>query len=302
MDFSLSASASVFEPCSLPSNNPFSTVSSSQCLTDSPPVPTTTTSSPSKKKLKSTLFDYISRKPQKISKASSSKPESKKDENRMIKAHIILDGEVVTAKIAKKDLYSGAYQVVQRKTTKLKKVIKDTRREEGIPPNQRPLQSGLNYREYVTQMLTKDLDLAIQELLEKLKFFYDRKKQEKSNKKIQKRFVKGFKECLKKSYDGSLKLLIMAPDIERVEGEGGLDDLVKELLASCSTHNIPVVFGLSMRSLGFTMINGAALVSVVGILDFSSCETLFKKVAELGERNRLDFNSYCFDASKYFTS
>ena len=253
-----------------------------------------------KKKPKSTLYDYISQKQNKSKKNNPNKQEGKKDDNRMIKAHIIIDGEVVTAKIAKKDLYSGAYQVVQRKTTNLKKVIKESRKEEGIPPNQRPLCSQLQYREYVDQMLTQDLDLSIQELLEKLKFYYDRKKQEKTNKKVNKRYVKGFKECIKKCNDGSMKLLIMAPDIEKVEGQGGLDELIYELLGCCNEKKIPVVFGLSMRSIGFTLINGAALLSVVGIIDYSSCETLFKNVLQLLDRNRSQYTSYCFDSSNYY--
>lgn len=254
----------------------------------------------SKKKPKSTLYDYLSQKQNKSKKINPNKQEGKKDENRMIKAHIIIDGEVVTAKIAKKDLYSGAYQVVQRKTTKLKKIIKESRKEEGIPPNQRPLCSQLQYREYVDQMLTQDLDLAIQELLEKLKFYYDRKKLEKTNKKVNKRYVKGFKECVKRCCDGSMKLLIMAPDIEKVEGQGGLDEMIYELLGCCNEKKVPVVFGLSMRSLGFTLINGAALLSVVGILDYSACESLFQTVLTLLDRNRSQYKSYCFDSSNYY--
>lgn len=253
----------------------------------------------SNKKFKTTVFDYLKNPRTKEKKVKTEKLE-KPGDNKMVKAHIIIDGEVVTAKIKKKDLYSGAYQVVQRKTTKLKKMIKECRKEDGIPPNQRPLQSDLKYREYVNQILTQDLDLAVQELIEKLKFYYQRKKQEKTNKKISKRYVKGFKECINRSKDGSLKMLIMAPDIEKIEGEGGLNSLIDELLQSCETHNIPIVFALSMRNLGQIIINNAALISVFGVLDYSATEKLFEKVLELGKRNKTQFKDYCFDPSTYF--
>lgn len=252
-----------------------------------------------KRKFEKTLSDYLNKPKTKLNKVKPQKAE-KPDGNKMVKAHIIVDGEVVTAKIQKKNLYSGAYEVVQRKTTKLKKIIKEHRKEEGIPPSQRPLKSNLQYREYVDQMLTQDLDLAIQEFLEKLKFYYQRKKQEKVNKKVSKRYVKGFKECLKKANDGSLKMLIMAPDIEKIEGEGGLDSMINELIQSCESHNIPIVFGLSMRSLGQVIINNAALISVIGIIDYSSTEKIFEKILDLQKRNKSQYKDYCFDPSTYF--
>lgn len=254
-------------------------------------------------KVEKTLFDYIGpgkAKKQEKKKAPKEKKEVK-DGNKMMKAHIMQDGQVVTAKIAKKDLYSGIYEVLPRKLTKVKKVIKETRASEGIPPNQRPLCSEYNIREYVDQKITQDLDLCIQELIEKLIFFYKRKKQEKITKKVKKRYVKGFKECLKKCASGDLKCVIMAPNIEKVEGEGGLDELVSNLLALCRLHKVPVVFGLSMRAIGSLFINNAAILAVVGITDFTSAEKLFEKMITISTRNYSEFRGVAYDPSQYFT-
>lgn len=253
----------------------------------------------SKKVFKTSLFDYIKPKKAKKPKPDGLKPQNKNDE-KMVKAHIIQDGQVVTAKIRKKDLYSGAYEVVARKTTKLKKAIKENRIEEGLPPNQRPLASEYQPREYVNQLLTADLDLAIKELLEKLQFYYLRQKEKKSNKKVQKRLVKGFKECIKKCADGSLKCLIMVPNIEKVEGTGGLDELVNELINSCKSKGVPIVFGLSLRELGATLINNATILAVVGILDYSSTEKLYENIIKLSLRNREEFKGQAYDPSLYF--
>jgi ribosomal protein L7Ae-like RNA K-turn-binding protein len=252
---------------------------------------------------KSTLFDYIKPKnqPKKgINKDKKANEKQFKDPNKMIKAHIVQDGQIVTAKIAKKDLYSGAYEVVPRKLSKLKQIIKENRVEEGIAPNQRPLCSEYIPREYVLQVLTQDLDVAIQELLEKLVFYYQRKKSENTKKKVTKRYVKGFKECLKRCKDGSLKLLVIAPNIEKVEGEGGLDSMVNELIEECRKNSICVVFGMTMRNLGAVIINSATLLAVVGVIDYTSAEKLYEKVITISERNKKDFQGIPFQPTTYY--
>ena len=251
---------------------------------------------------KITLSDCIehSKRKNKEKKLKKESEKTSKDSNKMIKAHIIQDGQVVTAKIPKKDLYSGVYEVIPRKLTKVKKVIKENRTNEGLPPNQRPLTSEIHVREYVNQRLTQDLDVALQELLEKLIFFYTRKKQEKSNKKIAKRYVKGFKECIKKCKSGELKCVIIAPNVEKAEGDGGLDELLYGLISECSAKGVPVIFGLNMRTIGSMIINGAAILAVVGIIDYSSAEKLYEKMIKIGERNKNEFTGVAFDPSTYF--
>ena len=254
-------------------------------------------------KEKKTLFEFIEKKPKKSKQSQKKKdPQDIKNMNKMIKAHIIQDGQIVTAKIMKKDLYSGAYEVVPRKTTKLKQKIKENRIQEGIPPSQRPICSEYTAREYVTQLITHDLDLALQELIEKLIFFYKRKKEEKSNKKIQKRYVKGFNECLKKCESDELKCVIIAPNIEKVEGPGGLDEILNNLLSTCYKKSIPVIFGLSMRALGSLLINQATILSVIGILDYTACEKLYEKVIKLRNRNHKEFRGIAYDSSIYFAT
>jgi ribosomal protein L7Ae-like RNA K-turn-binding protein len=250
---------------------------------------------------KKTLFDLILKNERKTKQPKPAKPQKElKDSNKMIKAHIIQDNQIVTAKIPKKDLYSGVYEVVPRKTTKLKQIIKETRLQEGVPPNQRPIYSDNIPREYVNHILTQDLDNALQELLEKLVFFYQRKKEQKSNKKVQKRYVKGFKECIKKCNSNEIKCVVIAPNIEKVEAEGGLDEIVYQLINLCNSKAIPVVFGLSMRLIGGLIINNAALLSVVGIIDYSAAETLYQKVIQISQRNKQLYKGVSFDPTVYF--
>ena len=39
--------------------------------------------------------------------------------------------------------------------------------------------------------------------------------------------------------------IIFAPDIEKVETEGGLDDAVRKLIADAELMGVPVIFGLN---------------------------------------------------------
>jgi ribosomal protein L7Ae-like RNA K-turn-binding protein len=250
---------------------------------------------------KTTLFDFINKPAKFPHKPKSKQPKKQmKDPNKMLKAHIIQDGQVVTAKIAKKDLYSGAYEVVPRKVTKIKQAIKAHRVDEGLEPNKRPLHSESQPREYVDNILTQDLDIAIQEFIEKLLYFYNRKKEEKSNKKVPKRFVKGIKECLKKCEEGSLKCLIVAPNIEKVDGEGGLDALILELITNCKAKNIPVVFGLNMRALGSILINQAVLIGCIGILDYTATEKLYDRMIKIYKTNKERFVGEAYNPEEYF--
>ena len=47
-----------------------------------------------------------------------------------------------------------------------------------------------------------------------------------------------------------VQTVIVAPNIEQIEAEGGLDDLLASILAQAQEAGIPVVFALSRKKLG----------------------------------------------------
>jgi hypothetical protein len=57
-------------------------------------------------------------------------------------------------------------------------------------------------------------------------------------------------QVAKAVYTKKAKCLIMAPNIEQVEGEGGLDDTVAALLAEARGNDTRVVFALTRSKLG----------------------------------------------------
>ena len=44
--------------------------------------------------------------------------------------------------------------------------------------------------------------------------------------------------------------VVVAPNIEHIEAEGGLDDLLTSILTQAEASNIPIVFALSRKKLG----------------------------------------------------
>ncbi|CAG9331125.1 unnamed protein product [Blepharisma stoltei] len=223
-------------------------------------------------------------------------PISAAPSNPMVKARIIVDGQAVTARIPKKDLHSGCYKVVPKKPSKLKSIIKENRKEEGKDESRRP--KNFFCREYVNQILTHELDNRLEELLSTLIAFYNKKKEK--NARVKKKIVKGLKECNRSVMKNKAKLVIIAPNIEKVPGEGGLDELVNELIENCQRYNVPYLFGLDMVIMGRIIINNAVTLTAVGIIDFIGGEQCFSRTLELGNLCKQNFNGIAYDYSTYY--
>ena len=65
--------------------------------------------------------------------------------------------------------------------------------------------------------------------------------------------------------------IILAPDIERVETEGGLDDAVSKLIADSNTQEIKTVFALNRRKLGKLCLKKVP-VSCIGIMNYQGSD------------------------------
>lgn len=61
----------------------------------------------------------------------------------------------------------------------------------------------------------------------------------------------GMKEVQKHLHAENLKLLVIATNLERVDGDHGLDDIVHDLVTAARELKVPVVFALTRYKLGF---------------------------------------------------
>nr|CAD7458673.1 unnamed protein product [Timema tahoe] len=128
------------------------------------------------------------------------------------------------------------------------------------------------FREYCEHMLTPEINEAAEALIRELVRLQNRLYQRDPIKaQMKRRYVAGLRELKKYVSLKKLKLLIIAPDIDRIECKGGLDDTVNQLKESASIQNIPYVFALNRNKLGHLLLKKTP-VSCLGVLRYEACE------------------------------
>lgn len=75
--------------------------------------------------------------------------------------------------------------------------------------------------------------------------------------------------------------MLIAIDIERVPGEGGLEELLESLIYNCEYMNIPIIYSHRRQHLGRIIKNKAVSLSCVGIVDYSGVEDAFNQIVQL---------------------
>ncbi|RHY28742.1 hypothetical protein DYB32_008535, partial [Aphanomyces invadans] len=101
------------------------------------------------------------------------------------------------------------------------------------------------------------------------------------------RLVFGLREVKRGLKNGKVVCLLVAYNIDECAAEGGLDDIVMELINLARVHGIPVIFSLSKRKLGKALLK-TIRVSCVGVYNVDGANELWaelkKKVATLQSR------------------
>ncbi|XP_045145351.1 selenocysteine insertion sequence-binding protein 2 isoform X2 [Echinops telfairi] len=137
------------------------------------------------------------------------------------------------------------------------------------------------FRDYCSQMLSKEVDACVMDLLKELVRFQDRMYQKDPVKaKTKRRLVLGLREVLKHLKLKKLKCVIISPNCEKIQSKGGLDDTLHTIINYACEQNIPFVFALNRKALGRSL-NKAVPVSVVGIFSYDGAQDQFHKMVEL---------------------
>uniref|UniRef100_UPI00398EB511 selenocysteine insertion sequence-binding protein 2 isoform X2 n=1 Tax=Pristiophorus japonicus TaxID=55135 RepID=UPI00398EB511 len=154
-----------------------------------------------------------------------------------------------------------------------------------INPN-RPKIHSRRFREYCSQVLSKEVDNYVTDLLKELVRFQDRLYQKDPIKaKKKRRIVMGLREVLKHLKLKKLKCVIISPNCERIQSKGGLDEALHTIIEVAREQEIPFVFALNRKALG-RCVNKAVPVSVVGIFSYDGAENQFHQMVELTEEAR----------------
>merc|ERR1719231_544091 len=97
------------------------------------------------------------------------------------------------------------------------------------------------------------------------------------------RFVIGLREVGRRMKKNKIACIVVAPDIEEDQEDGGLDDRMRELLASAYSNDIPVIFALSRARIGSAM-GKSVLVSVFAIMDATGAKGILDESVQLAQQ------------------
>ncbi|XP_072006884.1 selenocysteine insertion sequence-binding protein 2 isoform X3 [Engystomops pustulosus] len=157
------------------------------------------------------------------------------------------------------------------------------------PSSNLPKIHSRRFREYCSQVLNKEVDSCVTELLKELVRFQDRLfLKDPVKAKTKRRLVMGLREVLKHLKLKKLKCIIISPNCEKIQSKGGLDDTLQTIISCACEQNVPFVFALNRKALG-RCVNKAVPVSVVGIFSYDGAQDHFHKLCELTMKAREDY-------------
>jgi ribosomal protein L7Ae-like RNA K-turn-binding protein len=96
----------------------------------------------------------------------------------------------------------------------------------------------------------------------------------------------GLREVNRYLDKNNLVSIIIAPDIERVESDGGLDFLINNIIKKAKDNNVFIIFALNRKLLGKVM-GKAIKISIIGIVSIDGAISEYKNVknfAKIGRR------------------
>ena len=106
--------------------------------------------------------------------------------------------------------------------------------------------------------------------------------------KVKRRYVMGIREVTKHLKLNKLKCVILAPNCEKIQAKGGLDDAINFIIQSSIEQNVPFLFALGRKSLG-KAVNKLVPISVVGIFDYAGAEDYFHRLVDLANNAKLAY-------------
>ncbi|XP_040010729.1 selenocysteine insertion sequence-binding protein 2-like isoform X2 [Xiphias gladius] len=184
--------------------------------------------------------------------------------------------------------FNGTHQMVKEadeETDKDETVEQQTTLPVPCSVNQPKIHSR-KFRDYCSQMLSRDVDECVTALLKELVRFQDRLYQKDPMKaRMKRRIVMGLREVLKHLKLRKVKCVVISPNCERIQSKGGLDEAVHTIIDTCREQGVPFVFALSRKALG-RCVNKAVPVSLVGIFNYDGAQDYYHKMIELSSEAR----------------
>uniref|UniRef100_A0A7S4FZA7 Ribosomal protein eL8/eL30/eS12/Gadd45 domain-containing protein n=1 Tax=Eutreptiella gymnastica TaxID=73025 RepID=A0A7S4FZA7_9EUGL len=152
-----------------------------------------------------------------------------------------------------------------------------------------PLRHRPRLWEYCCTVLTDEVDTLAATILELLNRFQKRIVNDPKKFKLRKRYLVGLRQTVKTLAAKRCRMVLMAPNIEKICSEGGLDTLVNKVINLCHVQEVPIVFCLQRRKMG-KIVGVVHGVSVVSILSADGANSEFKKLCEIAFQVKKEYD------------
>uniref|UniRef100_A0A182K9M2 Ribosomal protein eL8/eL30/eS12/Gadd45 domain-containing protein n=1 Tax=Anopheles christyi TaxID=43041 RepID=A0A182K9M2_9DIPT len=150
------------------------------------------------------------------------------------------------------------------------------------------LRHSRNFRPYCDHFISDELRDLAEDVVVKLFNFQSRAYAKNAIKAVaNKRFVVGFNEVLKLLELRKVRLVLIAPDLEPNET---IDQMVSSVKMLCRQSQVPYLFALKRRKIGFHLLKKAP-ISCVGVLSYSGCEDTVKQMLSVVEQERESYHT-----------
>ena len=139
---------------------------------------------------------------------------------------------------------------------------------------------------YCDHLINSELLEVSENLLNDLFRFQNRAFEKNQIKAVaNKRYVVGFNQVLKYVENGTLKFILIAPDLEPNQA---IDETVEKLKTKCREKHIAYAFSLKRRKIGFLLMKKVP-VSCVGIFNYDGSSENVKKIQSLTKIERENY-------------
>uniref|UniRef100_A0A182NAA4 Ribosomal protein eL8/eL30/eS12/Gadd45 domain-containing protein n=1 Tax=Anopheles dirus TaxID=7168 RepID=A0A182NAA4_9DIPT len=150
------------------------------------------------------------------------------------------------------------------------------------------LRHSRNFRPYCDHFISDELRELAEDVVVKLFNFQSKAYAKNPIKAVaNKRFVVGFNEVLKLLELRKVRLVLIAPDLEPNET---IDQMVSNVKMLCRQSQVPYLFALKRRKIGFHLLKKAP-ISCVGVLSYAGCEDTVKQMLTVVEQERDSYRS-----------
>ncbi|KAK3278798.1 hypothetical protein CYMTET_13286 [Cymbomonas tetramitiformis] len=172
---------------------------------------------------------------------------------------------------------------------------REARVDQPPPPAPKPkvvphtyMGTGVEIR-YANQVISKELNDTVTALLQELHRFQERAiAKDPTKAKMKKRFVFGLREVAKAVATNKARCVIVAPNVEHIEAEGGLDDLLGDILKEARDASLQIIFALTRSRLG-QVIGRRVRMSVAAVLEYNGADDLYKHMLRLADEGRQEW-------------